>query len=258
MILTKSHMAKKDTDYDVDENSSSKPSKKKNGKKTKLKDETRYSIWGIGFIVLGLLVTLSMFKMAGVVGNFIFTGLSGFFGFGYYILPIFLFVIGYSLLKNERPQIAQIHAIFSLTTLLSILGIMDLASNGKGESLNITWGGYLGSIVSWPFLKLFGLYAGILLLGALLIVSLIILFDEKPNLMGLFRRIWSFLKNDIKVPKLNPSNLPLSEEATPPDKEGSGEVSFDETPIKEELNLAKAVGKVKKFETDYIPPPLSL
>ncbi|MFA5773618.1 MAG: DNA translocase FtsK 4TM domain-containing protein [Candidatus Paceibacterota bacterium] len=255
-------MAKKDIEEDFDE-PTSKQGKKKNNKRIKLKEETRYSIWGIGFIVLGILITLSVFKMAGVVGNFIYSSLSSFFGAGYYLLPILLVLIGYSFLKNERPQVARSHAIFGFVIFLSTLGIMDIASNGKGESLNITFGGYLGSMVAWPFVKFFGIYAGILLLGALLIISLIILFNEKPNLVELFQKIWNFLKKDIRVPKLNPSNLPFAgEENSISDKEEEGEVStkYDENPIKEteEDAIAKAIGKVKKISTNYIPPPLSL
>jgi len=255
-------MAKKDIEEDFDE-PTSKQGKKKNNKRIKLKEETRYSIWGIGFIVLGILITLSVFKMAGVVGNFIYFSLSSFFGAGYYLLPILLVLIGYSFLKNERPQVARSHAIFGFVIFLSTLGIMDIASNGKGESLNITFGGYLGSMVAWPFVKFFGIYAGILLLGALLIISLIILFNEKPNLVELFQKIWNFLKKDICVPKLNPSNLPFAgEENSISDKEEEGEVStkYDENPIKEteEDAIAKAIGKAKKFSANYIPPPLTL
>ena len=48
---------KKDTEEDFDENTSRQGSRK-NGKnkKSKLKEETRYSIWGISFIVFALLI----------------------------------------------------------------------------------------------------------------------------------------------------------------------------------------------------------
>ena len=258
-------MAKKDIENANDDYSSKQGKKKnKNGKKVELKEEIRYSIWGIVFMVLGMLIFLSIFKMAGVVGDFIFSTLHPFFGFGYYLLPILLVVVGYSFFKKEKPQIAQLHAIFSLTILLSILGIMDLASNGKGESFNITFGGYLGSIVSWPFIKLFGIYAGILLLGALLITSLIILFDERPNLVELFRKFWSFLNGDLRSSKnnnelyANPNQEEIEEvKKDKQENKNIEQIPFDEGPINEEITLDKEM-KVKKFHTDYIPPPLSL
>jgi S-DNA-T family DNA segregation ATPase FtsK/SpoIIIE len=232
-------------------------------RKVKLKEETRYSIWGIIFIVLGILITLSMFDMAGPVGNFIYSKLSAFFGFGYYILPILFMIIGNSFLKKERPQIARIHSIFGVTTLFSTLGIMDLASNGNGESINITFGGILGSMVAWPLLKLFGVYAGIILLGALLITSLIILCDERPNLVELFQKVWNFLKVDITLPKLKKEDvsndeLPITNDQLEEKKkeEKKPEMEYDESPA-EELAIEKEM-KVKKFHTDYVAPPLTL
>jgi len=256
-------MAKKDTENDdVESTSKQGNNKNKKGKKVELKEEVRSSIWGIGFMVFGLLIALSVFKMAGMVGDFIYDKLYAFFGFGYFILPILLIVVGYSFLKKEKPQVAKMHAIFGLITLLSTLAIMDLASNGKGESLNITFGGYLGSIVSWPFLKLFGVYAGIILLGALLITSLIILCDERPNLVELFRKFWSFLSSDVKIPNLKKDEVEenldgeveIKKEETKESK-NSGMAEYDESPVKEKI--VEEV-KAKKFITDYVPPPLTL
>jgi S-DNA-T family DNA segregation ATPase FtsK/SpoIIIE len=257
-------MAKKDIEEENFDEETANPTKRKykKQKKVELKEEARYSIWGIVFIALALIITLSIFKMAGVAGDFIYSGLSSFFGFGYYILPILLVVVGISFMKKERPQIAKTHAIFGLTTLLSCLGIMDLASNGNGESLNITFGGYLGSIVAWPFVKLFGMYAGILLLGALLIVSIIILFNQKPNLVELFQKVWEFLKKDIhfKKSKIVDEEIPYEE---PMEEKMEEEVP---TPVNEipnnkdeEFDLTSNLKpNTKKQNSNYIPPPLSL
>jgi len=257
---------KKDKNEEIEEQS--KQGKNKNGKKKKveLQEETRYSIWGIGFIVFGFLLILSVFKTAGVVGDFIYRTLNPLLGLGYYILPIILIAVGISFLRKEKPQVARVHAIFGLVTLLSVLGIMDIAVNGKGESFNITFGGYLGSMVAWPFIKLFGMYAGILLLGAILIISLIVLFDEKPNLIELVKKFWNFLKGDIRLPKLRKENENNDDESlinnnqleenTKEEKEE--QIPHNETPIKEEDEIEKSVGKVKKFNTNYVPPPLSL
>ena len=266
-------MAKKDAEIDSEESENySKPNgksgsnsgRKNSGKskKVELKEETRLSVWGIGFIVLGILITLSVFNMAGVVGDFIYNALNAFFGLGYFLLPVLLVVVGYSFLKKERPMIAKTHAVFGLLTLLSTLAIMDIASNGKGTSFVLTFGGYLGSFIAWPFVKFFGIYAGLLLLGAILITSLIILADERPNLVELFSKVWSFLKSDVKVPNLKNEE---SGETTEPEQvevkkdEKTSEISYDENPIKaQEDEIEKIVGKVKKFSASYVPPPLTL
>jgi S-DNA-T family DNA segregation ATPase FtsK/SpoIIIE len=141
---------------------------------------------------------------------------------------------------------------------------MDIASNGKEESLNITFGGYLGSIVSWPFLKLFGIYASILLLGGLLIISLIVLFDERPNLVELFKKIWNFLKGDLHLPKIKKDEdveeSGIKNEELKIDKKevkNTNEMEYDESPVVEKIVAEKEM-RVKKFTTDYIPPPLTL
>ena len=198
-------MAKKEIpedEEDVIPTRSKKKSSKNKSSKVALKDETRQNVWGIVFLVLGLFVLLSVFRMAGVAGEMFYKGLSSLLGLGYYLLPVLLGVVGVSLMRKERPQVARLHAITGLLVLLSALGIMDIASNGSGESTNIVLGGYMGSIVAWPFVKLFGIYAGILLLGAILIVSLIVLFDESPNLMTMWNKTLGFFKKDITLPKI--------------------------------------------------------
>jgi S-DNA-T family DNA segregation ATPase FtsK/SpoIIIE len=264
-------MAKKDIeeeDFDDNDYPQKRRSKKTSRvsskqKKIKLKEETRYSIWGIAFIVLGLLVSLSVFNMAGMVGNFIYSSLSFVLGFGYYLLPVILVVVGYSFMKKEKPQVAKLHAIFGILTILSCLGIMDIATNGKGESLNLTFGGYLGGIISWPFIKLFGVYAAILLLGAILITSLIVLFDEKPNLIELFKKFWDLLKSNISLPKIKKEEEQEKEEVVETKKEietnkNTQAMEYDESPVNEDNAIEKAIGKIKKFHTNYVPPPLTL
>lgn len=263
-------MAKKEieeTEEDYPQTTRRKNGKGKNkGKKMELKEETRYSIWGIAFLVLGLLVTLSIFNMAGIVGDFIFSSLTALFGLGYYLLPIILVVVGISFLKKERPQVAKLHAIFGLITILSSLGIMDIAANGKGESTNIFFGGYIGGAVAWPFIKLFGVYGGILILGALLITSLIVLFDEKPNLVELFVKVWNFLKRDIVfslfrkkqyVEEVEEYKEEIPEQKTEEKVPEANTMEYEEGPVEEEMEMIKT-SKPKKIHTDYVPPPLSL
>jgi S-DNA-T family DNA segregation ATPase FtsK/SpoIIIE len=122
-------------------------------------------------------------------------------------------------------------------------------------------GGYLGSIIAWPFLKLFGIYAGILLLGTILIISLIILFDKRPNLAELWRKVRAFFGRDIKLPSFgNNTDEVLPNEDIRQIEEVSEEkedntMGYDESPIKEEEEVFPVK---KKFKTTYTPPPLSL
>ena len=252
-------MSKKDEEFeDEEEPTRRKKSSKNKRRKVELKEETTESLWGILFLVLGLLVLLSIFRLAGIAGDFIYKILSSFFGFGYYLLPIILGIVGVSFMRKGMFWIARIHALMGLTLLLSTLGIMDLATNGAGKSEVVTYGGYLGSIVAWPFVKLFGVYAGILLLGTLLIVSLLVLFNEKPNLLSLWRRLKEFMTTDIKSPFEKSEDAPIEEiqKVAKAVKEDDEDLEYSEEAIKSEKE--EKLSPKKKFHTNYIPPPLEL
>ncbi len=265
-------MAKKDIeDEEFDENEEdfstakrARKSKSKKSKKVELKDETRHTIMGVVFLVVGLFTILSIFKFAGVAGNVFYSLLYPFFGLGYFLLPILLIVIGVSCMKNGAPEVPRLHMITGLAVLLSTLGIMDIAANGAGVSENISFGGYLGGIIAWPFIKLFGMYASILFLGMILIVSLLVLFDERPNLISLWRKIAAFFKRDLHLSSLNPFKkkeyMPEEEEYVAPEPLPVQEekMAYDENQIDEESE-EEFMSKKKKFISKaYVPPPLSL
>ncbi len=255
-------MAKKDTEEDNDE-SSVRQNKKKKNKRTKveLKDETRHSIWGISLLVLGVFTLLSIFKLAGVAGDYFYNFFSKFFGVGFYLLPILLVIVGISFMRKGRPHVARLHAVTSIAVLLSTLGIMDIISNGQGQSVMLTLGGYLGALIAWPFVKLFGMYAGVLLLSTILIISLIVLFDRSPNFFTLWQKIISFFKRDISLPTFNKENGTDDEgvqKNLPPqtkEEETEDSLEYSEDAIEKE---ALPMNKKKKFSTTYTPPPLSL
>lgn len=238
---------------------------KKQQKKVELKEETRHSVIGISFFVFAIFIVLSLFKSAGIAGKFFATVFNSFFGLGYYLLPILLVVVGVSFMRKGKPQVARLHSITGFTVLITTLAIMDIGVNGQGASENIALGGYLGSIVAWPFLKLFGLYGAILILGALLVISLIILFDRKPNLVGLWERTKRIFNSNLSLPKFGQNNNEEIDEEYPAEEV---EEEIEETEIEEveEAPKAKEDGdddfevkpKTRKMHTNYVPPPLSL
>lgn len=267
-------MAKKD-DYEDDEDEEDtrvrrKYNKNKKPKKVKLKDETRHSIWGVLLFVLGFLILLSIFHIAGIAGSYIESSLNAVFGVGYFILPIVLLVVGISFMRHGRPEIPVLHSISGAGLVLSILGILDIALNGAGESINTKIGGYTGAIVAWPFVKLFGIYASILILGAILIASLLVLFDEKPNLLNIWKEIISFFKYDLSFSKINlnkkDTTTDIEDEDHKEEKnkkqkdeekiEKEDKLEYDESTVKEDEE--EIMSPKKKFKTEYVAPPLSL
>ena len=66
---------------------------------SKLKTETKHSIWAILFFALALFLLMSMFSGAGKAGSFIYDFLNYFFGIGYILLPLLFLLLGSSFLK---------------------------------------------------------------------------------------------------------------------------------------------------------------
>lgn len=226
----------------------------------KLSPETRSIIWGVIFVVLGLLVFLSVFGIAGVVGNSIYQGLHPLLGFGYYLFPIGLVLLGISFLKKDKPKVASLNVIFGTLIFLSLLGIFDVVANGNGGPDNIVVGGHVGNVVSWPFVRFFGIYAGILLLGAILVISTIVISKDKPRVGLLFQKIWNFLKS--KFQKKETEDFKIEEVVKKIEEEKKEEKivepKIEEIEKKDPEMVNKAVTKALKQDTDYVPPPLSL
>ncbi|QQR50459.1 DNA translocase FtsK 4TM domain-containing protein [Candidatus Nomurabacteria bacterium] len=221
---------------------------------TALKQETRYGVYAIIAFAGAVFFLLSLFHIAGVAGNFIYTILFLLLGVGYYLLPIVCAILGFSFLQTNRPNIALTHTIGVTLFFISLLGMIHVLSS------NPEAGGYIGNIVSWPFLKLFDTYVSILFLSAVLIISLFVLFDTRPNIAHLRDKFRSFRNTDEDEENIVSygTEAPVAivpEVIKPEEITGSAPEVIPQR--EEELNLGE---KLTKPRTDltYVPPPLSL
>lgn len=232
-----------------------------------LKDETKHGVLIVIFFLLSIFSILAIFNGAGVAGDYYFRGFSFLFGVGYFLLPVLFALLGISFMKAARPNLALRNTLGSVLFILSTLGIVDIVS------FNNT-GGILGHAVAYPFLKLFDVYLSILFLGALLIISLLVMFDKKPRLIPLFSamgtRIRSFFgaslkkrSNDYDTEYEEEENPPAGGDEEDPPAEGEDEeYEEEENPPaggdeddEEDLEPKKVV---KRVHSSYTPPPLSL
>ncbi len=245
----------------------------KNGKKNGgkgggepfLKTETKHGIWAVVFFVLGLFFLMSGFDMAGVAGTFFYDKLYYLLGLGYILLPALFFMLGSSFLKSETPNIGWARTISSVLFLLSSLGLVDIASGAHS-------GGILGEVLGVPFVSLFDVYASIAFLGALLIISILVMFDAKLEIGLIWKRILGIFRkekhkeeeireDDISPPLLeeegagggNSSKVPPRQKkyffGTPP-KEGGEDKEEEFEPKKQKART--------HVDTNYVPPPLEL
>jgi S-DNA-T family DNA segregation ATPase FtsK/SpoIIIE len=248
-------------------------SEKKNG--NGLKTQTKHGIIAVIFFVLAVFFLMSKFNLAGPVGIFFGQELQILLGVGDILLPILFLLLGISFIKSEVPDIGWTRIVSAILFLLSSLGIIDISSGAGNHK-----GGLIGEILSIPFVHLFDVYASLLFLGALLIISILVMFDTKPNFTTFFLKIKSWFakdkkplentrgdlnENEIKEvekveEKKDPhSDLPLAKE----EKKGGGVFGFgkkknEKNEEDEEMEFKKLKTRSYNLTTNYIPPPLSL
>ena len=229
----------------------------------RLKTETKHTIWAILFFVLALFLLMSMFDMGGMAGENIYEFLNYFLGIGYILLPLLFVLLGSSFFKSETPNLGWTRTISGIMFLLSGLGIIDVVSLTHS-------GGFLGRILSTPLVSLFDVYASIIFLGAILIISILVMFDARPDLAPLLKNIWSFItrkkEKDISVLNENENEKIKKAEELPisplsggteisPDKEKQEKLKKSKEEEEEDLPIKKRKGGLI---STYVPPPLSL
>ncbi|MBI3888167.1 DNA translocase FtsK 4TM domain-containing protein [Candidatus Nomurabacteria bacterium] len=231
-------------------------------KNSGLKVSTKHGIIAIIFFVLAIFFLMSKFNLAGVVGVFVSKELHLLLGVGDILLPTLFLLLATSFIKSEVPDIGWTRVASATIFLLSSLGMIDIAS-GK----DIHSGGLFGQVLSTPFVSLFDVYASLVFLGALLIISILIMFDTKPNLELVFAKIKSLFAKKEKAEFTSDLNeeemkevekVEIEEKEKVPTKVGiPTKVGKVEEP-EEEIEFKKLKPKAYGLTPNYVPPPLSL
>jgi S-DNA-T family DNA segregation ATPase FtsK/SpoIIIE len=250
--------------------------KKDNTKEsTGLKVQTKHSIKAIVFFVLALFFLMSYFDITGPAGKYIYEQLYLLLGVGYILLPALLVLLGFSYVKKEAPNIGWRNTISSIMFLLSGLGIIDIVSGTDATGAFRHSGGFLGKILSTPLVSLFADYASVVFLTAILIISIIVIFDAQLDPLPFFKKIWAFIFRKKGTPEftseLSESEIKEVEKVSTPllDEEGTrggdskkNHLAQKGTPpskggeeVEEEMPIKKRTGGLI---STYVPPPLSL
>jgi S-DNA-T family DNA segregation ATPase FtsK/SpoIIIE len=227
--------------------------KKKENKNTdpgfrKLKDETVSWIFAVSFFVLFIILTLAPLGMAGGVGNKVYDILKVLFGLGYFLLPLLSILLAVSFAKSIRHSFGAIRAAGSAIFFLSSLALLDLTFSGKG--------GFVGNILHKPLVKLFDVYATFAILGALIIISILVIFDEAINIssiLNIFRKKKDTEITDEKEVKILDSSEPNKDNYQ---GKAAAPVTFKKNLAQEDsgdFNVRKNIST-----KTFVPPPLSL
>lgn len=223
-----------------------------------LKSEVKRGIASIFMFCLMIIFVLSAFTKAGVAGSFIFDVFYKIFGIGYYLIPICFLFLGVHLLKSRRE--ADPHYWFTIIGLvLSVFGCLGMIDILKPMS-----GGYAGKLFG-AIEKLFGVYAGFIILFSIFVSGLIMASDAQFNLNILLKLFNLFKKKDKKGIIVKGENEEVSE--TKIDLRKDEEKAKEKKPLeKAEVNIvngdqekAKEVELLNKKKIEnYKLPPLDL
>ncbi len=253
---------------------------RKNGKSTTsspslfggIKDETKRAIAGIFFLLLTIILLLSGLGRAGTMGEALYRGLSYVLGIGYYILPILSFLLSLSLF---RP--AGAYSFLSLKVFGAVLFFLSgLATISLIDSES---GGLLGSVVAYPILSSFDLYAGATILVSVLIISSLLIFDLGVSIFHPLFGFFGFLKKLFSRKKdgeeenaeylANEEEEFTEEEASTEENSENTTIPSEENPerprepkitppTKESQEKGPGVFMFQPSGKPFTPPPLSL
>lgn len=145
-----------------------------------LHPETRRSVGIVFVFAFAALLFLSVFDLAGVVGQEMKDGLSHVFGWDKLLLPFFFAAWGVYLTSPDRLPMRFVNVVGILLFFLSLNPLTHLASFGVvpvHETAIQLAGGKLGEAIALPFSQMVGLSGAIALLFGLLIISLLLMFN---------------------------------------------------------------------------------
>ncbi|MFA7088346.1 MAG: DNA translocase FtsK 4TM domain-containing protein, partial [Patescibacteria group bacterium] len=145
-----------------------------------LDEKAKRSIFIVIVLVLGFISLLGLFNLSGHFGQFISEELSLIFGFGRWLVPfIFLYWALILIRKTRRPlNFSDYLGLFLLFISYQTLFHFFIKPENWEISIEVgRGGGYIGFYLSRMFFYVFGFWGGVLILAALLLISLVLVFN---------------------------------------------------------------------------------
>ena len=232
---------------------------------SRISGETKQAVFAIIFFMMAILSVLSFFHKSGMVGNKIYDILARLLGLGYFLIPILFLMLGISFIKSKKRKLDWLKISGIIIFFVSGLGVLGAIWDKKG--------GMIGSAISSPLLKLFDFYTSVIVLTALLVISLLIIFETRLNTDS-FRALTRMLgrKNDND----NEEEIePMIADSTDQTENKGIEKKIESEKVETEKtskNKKTKIGKLEEKDADgefsikaerysygkYTPPPLSL
>lgn len=135
-----------------------------------VKPETIRSIYAILAGILALIFLLAPFHLGGNVGTAIYGFLAKAFGFGYFLLPVSLIFLTLGLLRQDDEEGLGAARVIGAALLFGAgIAILSLVKSDAG--------GVVGELILTPFVSLFDVLLGSVILGAIAIVGTLLALD---------------------------------------------------------------------------------
>lgn len=136
-----------------------------------LDPETKRGIVVIALFTLGILISLGLSGSAGKFGEGFRQYANLLLGKGIFLVPVVLVIAGFIILRYIHRSV---YLPVFLGSIIFILGFLSLTHVLFPEQQR---GGYIGYLVSWPFLYALGKWASFVVFLALILISILMAFN---------------------------------------------------------------------------------
>lgn len=134
-----------------------------------LPDHTKQSVAIVTLILVGSILALAGFNIAGPKGNDIYELFHSLLGFGYFLLPTLCFLLAANAMRKESAGFTFLKVFVGTLFVVTGLGFIALISPDNG--------GLVGRSIANPLVDFFDIYASLLILGGFLLISLMVLVE---------------------------------------------------------------------------------
>ena len=205
--------------------------------KLQLASHVKQDIFVVLIFAIAFINILAMFDLAGTFGNSINNFWQMIFGFGWWIWPFVMILIGYLIINIEKLEISATKwtglLIFELTfsgLLHLFVRVQDFNMAKQGEG-----GGILGYLVAMPLENIAGFWGALIILFALLLISILLFFESS------FSEIWE----KIHLPNFNLFKKSQNENY---DYEETDDVGFEQKEIETDDSEDHDNNEIDNFE----------
>lgn len=165
-----------------------------------LSPHVKKELFVVVMVLFAIMSVLAFFGMAGPVGTYLDGALAATFGLTRFVFPIALIMMVGRLLFPERFALRGGVGLGIFLFFVGLGGLLNLIRFPSKEAMlfidNIsTAGGYVGLMLSYPLIAFMGFWAGLAVLSAILLFSLILTFNLSIHqlsvkILGLRHKVW--------------------------------------------------------------------